>query len=105
MNLLVTGAAGFIGSNFVRRALNGDYPGLSIDRLVILDALTYAGNEANLAPVAADDRYRFVAGDITEADTVRSLMADVDTVVHFAAESTLGAAGPCSWRTTAASRV
>ena len=87
MKLLVTGAAGFIGSNFVRRALNGDYPGLSIDRLVILDALTYAGNEANLAPVAADDRYRFVAGDITDADTVRSLMADVDTVVHFAAES------------------
>ncbi|MBN9522079.1 dTDP-glucose 4,6-dehydratase [bacterium] len=82
--LLVTGGCGFIGSNFVRHVLATD-PGVSV---VNLDALTYAGNLANLADVAANPRYTFVKGDITDRDTVRSAMGKgVTDVIHFAAES------------------
>jgi len=87
MRLLVTGGAGFIGSHYVRTALTGGYPGCVPDSVVVLDALTYAGNRANLEPVAADPRLRFVEGDIGDADLVDSLMAAADQVVHFAAES------------------
>ncbi|NLG37533.1 MAG: dTDP-glucose 4,6-dehydratase [Clostridiales bacterium] len=83
--VLVTGGAGFIGSCFVRRLL--DEPG---DRTVVnLDALTYAGNLANLASVAQDPRYRFVKGDITDRALVASLFEQYsfDKVVNFAAES------------------
>jgi dTDP-glucose 4,6-dehydratase len=81
--LLVTGGAGFIGSAFVRGHLR-DYPD---DTLIVLDKLTYAGNLANLAPVADDPRYRFVHGDIADAPLVAALMGDVDVVVNFAAET------------------
>ncbi|MGH4025024.1 MAG: dTDP-glucose 4,6-dehydratase [Pseudonocardiaceae bacterium] len=87
MRLLVTGGAGFIGSTFVRRVLLGAEPTLAGAQVVVLDKLTYAGNEANLAPVAADPALRFVQGDITHAGLVAGLMAGVDAVVHFAAES------------------
>lgn len=87
MRVLVTGGAGFIGSHFVRQALSGAYPWLAGAEVVVLDKLTYAGNEANLAPVAADPRLRFVRGDICDADAVATLMSGVDVVVHFAAES------------------
>lgn len=87
MRLLVTGGAGFIGSTFVRRVLLGAEPTLTGAQVVVLDKLTYAGNEANLAPVAADPALRFVQGDIADAGLVAGLMADVDAVVHFAAES------------------
>jgi len=87
MRLLVTGGAGFIGSHYVRTALTGGYPGFVPDSVVVLDALTYAGNRANLEPVAADPRLRFVEGDIGDADLVDSLMAAADQLVHFAAES------------------
>ena len=87
MRLLVTGGAGFIGSTFVRRVLLGAEPTLAGARVVVLDKLTYAGNEENLAPVAADPALRFVQGDITDAGLVAGLMAGVDAVVHFAAES------------------
>jgi dTDP-glucose 4,6-dehydratase len=83
MHVLVTGGAGFIGSNFVRHALAVD-DGV---RVTNLDALTYAGNLASLADVADDPRYRFVHGDVCDAGLVGELVADVDAVVHFAAES------------------
>lgn len=87
MKILVTGGAGFIGSNFVRRALEDAYPGLEGASVVVLDALTYSGNPANLASVAGSDRYRFVHGDIRDADLLDELLPGVDSVVHFAAES------------------
>jgi len=84
-NLLVTGGAGFIGANFVRHML-ATYPDY---RLVVFDKLTYAGNPANLAPVADDERYAFVQGDICDADAVRDAIQQyqIDTIVNFAAET------------------
>ncbi len=87
MTLLVTGAAGFIGSNYVRRALSGSYDGLTGTDIVVLDKLTYAGNRANLAPVADSERLRFVEGDIGDKALVDELVSEADEVVHFAAES------------------
>ena len=83
MKLLVTGGAGFIGSNFVRHVLR-EHPD---DRVVNLDKLTYAGNPANLADVERDPRYTFVQGDVCDGAVVRELLRDVDAVVNFAAES------------------
>ena len=83
--LLVTGGAGFIGSNFVHYWLREH----ATDRVVVLDALTYAGNLANLQAVADNPQYRFVRGDIGDRELVESLLREeaIDTVVHFAAES------------------
>jgi dTDP-glucose 4,6-dehydratase len=81
--LLVTGGAGFIGSAFVRRILDR-HPEV---RVTVLDKLTYAGNLANLAPIADDPRYRFVRGDINDANVVDTIAAEVDAIVNFAAES------------------
>ena len=64
MKILVTGGAGFIGSNFVRRALEDALPGMEGAEVVVLDALTYSGNLANLEPVAGSELFRFVHGDI-----------------------------------------
>ena len=82
--ILVTGAAGFIGSNFVHQWLAEER-----DRVVSLDALTYAGNLANLDPVAGDSRHTLVRGDICDDALVRRLMAEhrPRAIVHFAAES------------------
>jgi dTDP-glucose 4,6-dehydratase len=82
--ILVTGSAGFIGSNFVHQWL-----GAERDAVVSLDALTYAGNLANLAPVAEDPRHAFVKGDICDAELVARLFAEhrPRAIVHFAAES------------------
>jgi len=84
-SILVTGGCGFIGSNFVRLALQE----LPECRLVNLDKLTYAGNPKNLEDVASDPRYKFVKGDICDAALLANIFAeeDIDTVVHFAAES------------------
>jgi dTDP-glucose 4,6-dehydratase len=87
VKLLVTGGAGFIGSNFVRHLLAA-HPD---DTVVNLDKLTYAGNRANLADVEGDPRYRFVHGDICDARLVREVAAGVDAVVNFAAESVVAA--------------
>jgi dTDP-glucose 4,6-dehydratase len=87
MRVVVTGGAGFIGSNFVRTALTDGYPGLVGADVVVLDALTYAGNRDNLAPVADSPRLSFVHGDILDADVVRDTLTGADAVVHFAAES------------------
>jgi dTDP-glucose 4,6-dehydratase len=83
--LLVTGGAGFIGANFVHHWL-GAHPG---GRVVVLDALTYAGNLANLEPVKARPELRFVQGDIRDTPLIERLLREegLDTVVHFAAES------------------
>ncbi len=81
--LLVTGGAGFIGSNFVRYTLSR-YPSYEI---VVLDKLTYAGNLANLADVADNPNYRFVKGDIGDQQLVESLVTEVDAIVNFAAET------------------
>ncbi len=87
MNLLVTGGCGFIGSNFIRQRLTEKNSPLA--KLVNLDALTYAGNPANLADLAHDPRYVFAHGDIGDATLVARLLAEhqIDAVVNFAAES------------------
>jgi len=82
-HLLVTGGAGFIGSAFVRQRLEAD-PDI---RITVLDKLTYAGSEENLAGVAGDPRLRFVRGDICDRPSVRELARNVDAIVNFAAES------------------
>jgi dTDP-glucose 4,6-dehydratase len=87
MKLLVTGGAGFIGSNFVRMALTDKFPDFNAEQLTVLDLLTYAGDEENLKPVASDKRYKFVKGDIRDLELTKKLMQDADQVVHFAAES------------------
>jgi len=87
MRVLVTGGAGFIGSAYVRNLLGGRLPGPLPASVTVLDTFTYAGNEANLAPVAADPRLRVVRGDIADPDAVAAVLAGVDLVVHFAAES------------------
>jgi dTDP-glucose 4,6-dehydratase len=87
MRVLVTGGAGFIGSNYVRRALSGAYEDLADADVVVLDALTYAGVRENLAPVQDSPRLEFVHGDICDVDLVDDVLRRVDQVVHFAAES------------------
>ncbi|MBQ6438276.1 dTDP-glucose 4,6-dehydratase [bacterium] len=81
--ILVTGGAGFIGSEFVRYWL-AHHPE---DEITNLDALTYAGNLANLVSVESNPRYHFVKGDICDRQIVNELMKNTDIVVHFAAES------------------
>lgn len=84
MKLLVTGGAGFIGSNFIRYFLS-EHPEAQI---VNFDKLTYAGNLRNLADIDSQSNYRFVRGDICDADAVDAVLAgEVDAIVHFAAES------------------
>jgi dTDP-glucose 4,6-dehydratase len=83
--LLVTGGAGFIGSNFVHHWCQA-YPH---DRLVVLDAITYAGNLHNLASVLGKDNFRFIQGDISDRSLVDEIILteNIDTIAHFAAES------------------
>jgi dTDP-glucose 4,6-dehydratase len=83
--LLVTGGAGFIGANFAHY-WRREHPA---DRLIVLDALTYAGNRASLASLDGDPGFRFVEGDIRDEQAVTALLRDeaVTTIVHFAAES------------------
>ncbi|OGY45910.1 MAG: dTDP-glucose 4,6-dehydratase [Candidatus Buchananbacteria bacterium RIFCSPHIGHO2_01_FULL_46_12] len=83
MRLLVTGGAGFIGSNFILYWLK-NHPQ---DQIVNLDKLTYAGNLENLKAAEGDPNYKFVLGDICNLDMVQPLVRDCDGIVHFAAES------------------
>lgn len=83
MKLLVTGGAGFIGSNFIRHIL-GKYP----DYLVLnVDKLTYAGNPENLKDIMGHPRYRFIQGDICDEDQINELIPGMDAVINFAAET------------------
>lgn len=83
MKILVTGGAGFIGSNFIHYWLNK----YKEDEILNLDKLTYAGNKDNLKALENNPRYRFVQGDICDQELVMSLVKEVDLIVHFAAES------------------
>jgi dTDP-glucose 4,6-dehydratase len=85
MRILVTGGAGFIGSNFVRMIARGDFK--EITSVTVLDKLTYAGVLSNLAEADNLSTYRFVEGDICDSKLVNSLLDDVDAVINFAAES------------------
>ena len=84
MRLLVTGGAGFIGSNFVRRVIDGSL--LGITSVTVLDKLTYAGTLTNLKNLNSSD-YEFVQGDICDADLLEELLPGFDAVINFAAES------------------
>jgi dTDP-glucose 4,6-dehydratase len=85
MKILVTGAAGFIGSNFVRMITNGQLQGIS--GVKVLDKLTYAGVKENLKPAQILPSYQFIQGDICDPAQVSELISDVDAVLNFAAES------------------
>ncbi|MGQ0830293.1 MAG: dTDP-glucose 4,6-dehydratase [Microthrixaceae bacterium] len=82
MKLLVTGGAGFIGSNYIRYVLSN-----TDDEVVVYDALTYAGNRSTLRDVDDDPRFSFIHGNICDPATLEAAMRGVDAVVHFAAES------------------
>jgi dTDP-glucose 4,6-dehydratase len=85
MKILVTGAAGFIGSNFVRMVITSELQGIS--GVKVLDKLTYAGVKENLKPAERSPSYQFTQGDICDSVQVSQLISDVDAVVNFAAES------------------
>ena len=83
MNILITGGAGFIGSNFILYWTRNNPD----DKIINLDSLTYAGNLENLAEMKDDPNYRFIKGDICDRDFVDEAVKGVDLIVHFAAES------------------
>jgi dTDP-glucose 4,6-dehydratase len=87
MKILVTGGAGFIGSHYVRTLLSGGYAGLEDARVTVVDKLTYAGNLANLEPVAGHPRLSFVRGDICDARLLAGVVPGHDVAINFAAES------------------
>jgi len=87
--LLITGGAGFIGSNLTRRLLAAGHEGAQLEKVVVLDALTYAGHLANLADVTGDTRFAWVHGDICDRAVVERVLAEhqIDAIFHLAAES------------------
>ena len=85
MRILVTGAAGFIGSNYVRRVIDHSLAGIS--SVIAVDSLTYAGVMENLREVLPSESFSFIHGDIRDVELVSGLLKDVDAVINFAAES------------------
>jgi dTDP-glucose 4,6-dehydratase len=85
LKVLVTGGAGFIGSNFVEMALSGQFPAIS--KVVVLDKLTYAGKISNLSFALENPNFNFIHGDICDPELVSNAMLDVNAVINFAAES------------------
>lgn len=83
MKILVTGGAGFIGSNFIHYLLKK----YQQDEIINLDKLTYAGNLSNLKDIESNPRYKFIEGDICDFDLVNKIVKEVELIVHFAAES------------------
>jgi len=83
----VTGGAGFIGSYYVRALLRGTYPGFEHAQVTVLDKLTYAGNQANLEPVATSPGFSFIRGDICDAALLAEVVPGHDAVINFAAET------------------
>jgi dTDP-glucose 4,6-dehydratase len=87
VRVLVAGGAGFIGSQYVRMLLAGDFPGMGDVHVTVLDKLTYAGNPANLRPVAGRGNFTFVRGDICDTSLMDTVVPGHDTVINFAAET------------------
>jgi dTDP-glucose 4,6-dehydratase len=87
VRVLVTGGAGFIGSQYVRMLLAGEFPGTGKVQVTVLDTLTYAGNLANLGPVSDDPQLTFVKGDICDAGLMAAVVPGHDAVINFAAET------------------
>ena len=87
MKLMITGGAGFIGSNFVRMVISDALPGLEGAEVTVFDALTYSGTLSNLESVAGSERFRFIKGDIRDKKAVDEAVPGHDAIVHFAAES------------------
>jgi dTDP-glucose 4,6-dehydratase len=85
MKVLVTGGAGFIGSNFVKMALGSEFP--EITGVIVLDKLTYAGSKSNLGNLLDDSRVEFQIGDICDHSLVENVVSRVDAIINFAAES------------------
>jgi dTDP-glucose 4,6-dehydratase len=87
MRIFVTGGAGFIGSQYVRALMSGELPGADGARVTVIDNLGHGSNMQNLAPVDGNPAFRFVVGDICDADLVDEVLRGHDAIVHFAAES------------------
>lgn len=85
MKILITGGAGFIGSNFVRRIFQGPYA--DFKSVIVLDNLTYAGNMQNLESVKHNSNFRFVKGDICDSELLNKIIQEIDGIINFAAES------------------
>jgi dTDP-glucose 4,6-dehydratase len=85
MDVLITGGAGFIGSNFVREFAKGEYP--KISKITVLDKLTYAGDFNNIKELVNDGAIQFIQGDICDSNLIREIIGKFDAIVNFAAES------------------
>lgn len=87
MKILVSGGAGFIGSQYVRMILDGSFPALTTAQVTVIDKLTYAGNLANLRTISGQERLRFIEGDICDGELLASVVSGHDLVINFAAET------------------